>query len=162
MPLILLCSECNHDQELNIDLEKKFRSHFNLEKSDDLVEGIKRNQNKIPCSKCGARVVKVVELKKCKGCGKKIPAGRIFAIPKMEYCIDCVNSTVNEDDYDPEEEDLGHCPWCEKYYKIKAPLVWRERKVENPIKNFSTNRWFVGCSRHYKGCFYSRKEPKNP
>ena len=126
-----------------------------------MVEGIRRHQNKIPCSKCDARVVKVVELKKCRGCGKKIPAGRIFAIPKIEYCIDCVNSTVNDDTYDPEDQDLGLCPWCEKKYGIKAPLVWRERKAEDPTKNFSTNRWFVGCSRRHKGCFYTSKKPRN-
>ena len=135
MPLILFCPECYHEREINFDLENQIRSKFNLEESDDLAEGIKINQNKVPCSKCDSRVVEVVELKKCRGCENKIPAGRIFALPNTEYCVGCVNATVNEDNYNEDDDNLGNCPRCKKK-GIESPLVWRERRREDPHNEF--------------------------
>ena len=44
------------------------------EKSDDLVEGVQGNQNKIPCSKYEARVVKVIESKQARREADRIAA----------------------------------------------------------------------------------------
>ena len=151
MWLVLFCFDCNHEKELNKSLEQQIRSKLNLNNSDSLLDGIKTSQNRFRCTECNSRKVEVVKSKDCENCGEKVSAGRIYALPSTTLCVNCINK---DEEKIEDEDDVEDCPRCKKK-GIKSPLVWRERKIEDPTRDFSTNRLFLGCSR-YPSCRYTR------
>ena len=150
----LLCKNCSHERELDIELIRLISNRIQIDVSSIFLSTIIENLQLFKCRKCNSKNIilstssgKFVEegfkCNRCLNCDEQIPISRLSINLNAEYCVDCQNLLEQgELDKSTSSVEKEYCKRC------GAEMVWRFRS------RGGTGVYFLGCSRYPK-CRYT-------